>query len=302
MFVTQAHLAAAAAFSIWGLLPLYWKVFSEVSAWDLFGHRLMWSFLTLLIILIMKGKLPLVKSIWAQPKARYMLMLSALMISSNWYLYIYAIETHRVLEASMGYFLNPLINVLMGRVLLKEKLRATQWPSIILAMLAIILMGLQAGLQQIPWLALILAITFALYGLIRKVVHVGSLEGLAFETCAVIVPVMLYWIFMTPNGPLISLQLLPHWKTLALTTAGVMTCTPLILFAYSAKRLPLRTLGFIQYLSPSLKFMCGLFVFKEALSAEKLQAFFMIWMALGWYTIESYYFIRKNKQAVPVPE
>jgi chloramphenicol-sensitive protein RarD len=302
MFITQAHLAAALAFTIWGLLPLFWKLFEQVGAWDLFGHRLVWSFVTLMLILAYKRKLHLVREIWSQPRKRNLLILSALMISSNWYLYIYAIESHQVLEASMGYFLNPLINVLMGRLILKEDLRSTQWPSIILAAIAIILMALQAGVDKIPWLALTLAITFALYGLIRKVVQVGSLEGLTFETCAIIIPVMLYWQFAEPTTLFSAYALLPDWKGLILAGAGIMTCTPLVLFAFSAKRLPLRTLGFLQYLSPSLKFLCGLFVFKEILSPEKLQAFFMIWAALVWYTIESYYFLRKHKRAVPVPE
>lgn len=293
MNITSAHLAAILAFSMWGLFPIYWKYFSEVHAWDLFGHRLVWSFISLFLIMFFRKKMYLVKEIWADPKKRLMLVISALLISSNWLLYIYAVNVGRILEASMGYFLNPLINVFMGWLILKEKIRLTQWPAIALAMIAIIYLAFNTDLNHFPWLAIILSLTFALYGLIRKLVHVGSMEGLMFETSVVIVPVLIYWQMRT-DGPLHVLETLPLHKNLLLPLSGVVTSLPLILFAYSAKRLSLQTLGMIQYLSPSFKFICGLFIFNEALSAEKLQAFCLIWLALGWYTIESYRFARRG--------
>lgn len=294
MNITSAHIAAMIAFSMWGLFPIYWKYFSEVQAWDLFGHRLFWSFFSLLLIMFFRKKLFLVKEIGRDPKKRLMLVISALLISSNWLLYIYAVNMGRILEASMGYFLNPLINVFMGWIILKEKIRLTQWPAIFLAMMAIVLLALNTDLDHFPWLAIILSITFALYGLIRKLVHVGSMEGLLFETSVVIIPVLIYW-QMRPSGPMQILSDLPLHKNLLLPLSGIVTSLPLILFAYSAKRLSLQTLGMIQYLSPSFKFICGLFIFHEALSAEKLQAFCLIWIALGWYTIESYQFARRGK-------
>ena len=299
--ITQAHLAAICAFTLWGLFPLYWKIFPQVSAWDLFGHRLLWSFITLVLILIFKKRLAHLKTIWNTPKTRYMLMLSSLLISSNWLLYIYAVNIGKVLEASMGYFLNPLINVFMGWLILKEKLRPTQWPSIILAVLSMILMALQTDLAHFPWIALVLSLTFALYGLIRKFTHVESLEGLSFETCFMVIPVLAIWSFQ-PTTPLTVFDQLPWWKNFVLSLSGFVTCIPLVLFAYSTRRLQLQTLGFIQYLSPSFKFLCGLFILKEALAPEKLQAFFLIWIALAWYTIESYYFMRKGKKVVPITE
>lgn len=297
MKVTRAHFSAMIAFTMWGLFPIYWKYFIEVEAWDLFGHRLLWSFLTLFLIMLFRKKLYLVKEIWSDPKKRLMLVLSALLISSNWLLYIYAVNIGRVLEASMGYFLNPLINVFMGWIILKEKIRPTQWPAIVLAMIAIVVLAVNTDLSHFPWLALILSFTFALYGLIRKLVHVGSMEGLLFETAVVIVPVMIYWNFRS-TSPLSVFYDLPLHKNLVLVLSGVVTSLPLILFAYSAKRLPLQTLGMIQYLSPSFKFICGLFLFHEALSSEKLQAFCIIWVALVWYTMESFHHSRKGAQRV----
>lgn len=295
MNFTSAHLGAIIAFSLWGLFPVYWKLFSEVTAWDLFAHRLFWSFLTLFGFLFVKKRLGFIPKIWKDKRKRILLILSAGLISSNWLLYIYAVNTGRVLEASMGYFLNPLFNVFMGRILLKENLRATQWPAIILALFAIIMIGVQSDLEHIPWLALLLSITFALYGLIRKLVDVGSIEGLSFETTIVIVPTMIAWFFQDTT-PLTAVRVLPEWKMVTLAASGFITCIPLILFAYSAKRLKLQTLGFIQYLSPSLKFMCGLVIFHEPLSHARLTAFFLIWVALAWYTIESTYFLNRSRK------
>ncbi len=301
MNLTSAHLAAVSAFSLWGLFPLYWKIFPEVGAWDLFGHRLIWSFITVMLILIFQKKLKNLKSIWHQKKVRYMLMLSALFISSNWLIYIYAISVGKVLEASMGYFLNPLINVLFGWFILKENLRFTQWPAIFLALFSIVLMGIQTELSHFPWMAVVLSLTFALYGIIRKTTHVGALEGLAFETCFIVGPVLIYWLFQK-STPVTIYSELPLWKLGFLSLSGLITCTPLILFAFSARRLKLQTIGFIQYLSPSLKFLCGLFVLNESLTSEKLQAFVLIWIALGWYTIESFLFLKKQKKAIPISE
>ncbi len=301
MNLSAAHVSAILAFTLWGLFPLYWKIFSEVTAWELFGHRLLWSFVTLVLLLAYKKRLGTLREIWADPRRRKMLMVSAVLISSNWLLYIYAVSTHQVLEASMGYFLNPLINVFMGWLILKEKIRGSQWPAILLAVIAISWMVAQSDLSHFPWLALVLSGTFALYGLIRKVTSVGSLEGLAFETCFIILPVLGYWTFQGTT-PLSVYHTVPGWKLFVLALSGLVTCLPLVLFAYSAKRLRLQTLGFIQYLSPSFKFVCGLLVLHEPLSPERLHAFFLIWTALVWYTVESYFFLRKGQRAVPVTE
>lgn len=297
MNINSAHIGAITAFSLWGLFPLYWKIFADVGAWDLFGHRLIWSFVTVFLIIVYQKKLNSLKEIWNTPRVRNMLMLSAILISSNWLLYIYAVNIGKVLEASMGYFLNPLINVFVGWLILKEEIRPTQWPAIILALISIIIMGLQTDLAHFPWIAIVLSLTFAFYGIIRKITHVGSLEGLMFETCFIIIPVLVYWAFL-PTSPLTVYQNLEGWKLLLLSLSGLITCIPLVLFAFSARRLKLQTLGFIQYLSPSLKFVCGLLVLHEPLSSEKLQTFFLIWIALAWYTTESFIFLKRKK--VPV--
>lgn len=286
MGFTSGHLAAILSFSMWGFFPIYWKFFPEVGAWDLFAHRLVWSFITLILILTFKKELPSLKRIWSNPKIRLMLIASAILISSNWLLYIYAVSIGKILEASMGYFLNPLINVFMGWILLKEKIRPGQWPAIAIALVAIILIAIQSGIAHFPWIAVSLSLTFAMYGLIRKMAHVGALEGLTFETCLMIIPTLILWYFQ-PSRPIDIFYQIPVWKIVLLSCAGLITCAPLVLFAFAARRLPLGTLGFLGYLSPGLKFLCGWLIFDEVLSPERMQAFALIWVALAWYTIES---------------
>lgn len=288
MLISKGHGAAILSYTLWGLFPIYWKLFPEVSPWDLFAHRLVWSFLTLVGLLLFKQKLGSLRVLWRSPKLRLMLIASAILISGNWLLYIYAISIGKILEASMGYFLNPLINVFFGWVILKEKIRPAQWPAILLGLAAIGMLGVASGMSEFPWIALTLSISFAMYGLIRKLAHVGALEGLAFETSIMILPVMGIWFFQ-PSTPLSIFTELSTWKIVALSLSGLITCIPLILFAYGAKRLPFGTLGFIGYISPSLKFLCGWLIFHEALDAHRLQSFALIWVALIWFTAESYF-------------
>jgi len=292
--MTSAHLSAILSFSLWGLFPIFWKVFSDLKSTELVAHRILWSFITLILILFLKKRMQFFKEIWLDRKKRYFLALSALMISTNWVLYIHAVNNGQILEASLGYFLNPILNILIGSIFLKEKIRTLQWPSIILVFISIIYIVLQTDLTHIPWIAISLSLSFALYSLIRKIIHVGSLEGLAYETSLMILPILIWWSF-DDSSPISFINQLPHWKIFLLTLSGLITSIPLILFAYGAKRLDLSTLGFIQYLSPSFKFLCGLVIFHEPLSITRLQAFIIIWIALGLYSIESVLHHKKLK-------
>jgi chloramphenicol-sensitive protein RarD len=184
----------------------------------------------------------------------------------------------------------------MGWLILKEQIRPAQWISVLLALIAIIMIAFQTDLSHFPWIALTLSLTFALYGLIRKFANVGSIEGLYFETGAILIPVLIYWNFQS-SAFNTAFSLSSPIQMVMIVLSGLVTAVPLVLFSYSAKRLPLRTLGFIQYLSPSLKFVCGLFIFHEALSSDRLMAFILIWIALAWYTFESFLHMRKNKGA-----
>lgn len=289
----KSLLAAICAFSFWGLFPIYWKYFPELSGESLFMHRLFWSLLTLWIIIAINGKWQSFKDILSDSRAGW-LVASAVLIATNWLLYMFAVTQGHIVEASMGYFLNPLINVLVGSLFLREKLRHWQWPSVALATTGVAWIGYSAGLAGIPWLALSLSITFALYGVIRKLTRVGSLEGLTFETSVVFLPFLIWWIFQGGNVAA-DVQALGGLKLFVLSLSGLITCVPLILFAYAARRLPLQALGFTQYLSPSLKFICGWAIFGEAISPEKWQGFYFIWAALVAYSLEGIWVARKNR-------
>lgn len=284
--MNKALWASISAFCMWGLFPIYWKIFSGFSAWDLFAFRLVFSFITLLLIMIFTKKFKVIQLAVKDKKKFFWLVISAILISSNWLLYIYAVNTNRVLEASMGYFLNPIILIILGRLIFKEQLRPTQLPSIILVIVAIAYIAYHTNLNEFPWMALSLSISFALYGLIRKLVKIGSAEGLFIETTVIAIPVLIAWPFITGN-PLMILSDMGLGKALLLSLSGILTGGPLILFAYAAKNLKFTTLGFTQYLSPSLKFLCGILIFKEVLLPHNMVGFALIWTALALYSFES---------------
>ena len=281
---TKALWAAILAFSCWGLFPIYWKFFPELGGDDLFIYRLFWSMITLCCIVVYKNKLPVIRELLGT-KLLWWLLLSAILISSNWLLYTVAVTEGKIIEASLGYFLNPLLNVVLGFLFLKETLRASQWPAIILAIIGVVSMGLSSGVLGFPWVALWLSLTFAAYGLIRKWTKVGSLEGLSVETSLVFLPFMAWW-FYRGGSPAATLASIGWGKMSLLALSGIITCTPLILFAYAARRLTLQTLGFTQYLSPSFKFLCGWAIFGEPMSSERWVGFLFIWAGLAWYSIE----------------
>jgi len=300
---SKALLAACLAFTCWGLFPLYWKLFPELTGESLFIHRLFWSLLTLFILVPALGKWHDLKAI-VNDKRRWWLLLSAILIASNWLMYVIAVTQGHILEASLGYFLNPLINVILGAVFLKETLRRTQWPAVLLASIGVVWMGLSAGLSHFPWLALALSLTFALYGVIRKLTQVGSMEGLAYESAVVFLPFVTWW-FLRGGNVVADVTALGPAKFALLSLSGLITCLPLILFAYAARRLPLQTLGFTQYLSPSFKFLCGWLVFNETMTAARWQGFAFIWAGLAWYTVEQIVRIRGRAaqlNAVPSPD
>ena len=300
---TKALLASCLAFTFWGLFPIYWKLFPELSGESLFIQRLFWSLITLFILVPVMGKWNNLKAI-TQDKRRWWLLLSATLIAFNWLLYVVAVTQGHILEASLGYFLNPLINVVLGAVFLKETLRRTQWPAVLLATIGVVWMGLAAGLAHIPWLALALSLTFALYGVIRKLTHVGPMEGLAYESAVVFLPFIIWWVLGGGNVAE-DVARLSMGKLALLSVSGLITCFPLILFAYAARRLPLQTLGFTQYLSPSFKFLCGWLIFHEPMSVTRWQGFAFIWAGLAWYTVEQLIRLKGRTaqlNAVPSPE
>lgn len=276
-------LSAALAFLIWGLFPLYFHAIDEVPPLQILAHRMLWSLLFLLIVLAVRrqwGWLQLLR----QPRMLGLFAASASLLSINWLIYIWAVNNGHVIEASLGYFINPLVNIMLGYLLLKERLRRMQWLAIMLAAIGVAWLAWQAG--TVPWIALALAASFGGYGLMRKTAPLGALEGLSFETLVLFPLAAGYVIWLSVHGQNAFINTPSNATRALLMAAGPITAIPLLLFASGARRIPLSVLGLIQYMTPTLQFLLGVWMFHEAFSADRLVGFVMIWAALVLFALE----------------
>ena len=276
-------LSAASAFLCWGLFPLYFHALGEVPPLQILAHRMLWSLLFLLIVLAVRKQ-------WAwlavvrQPRVFASFVASAVLLSVNWLIYIWAVNNNHVIEASLGYFINPLVNISLGYLLLKERLRPAQWAAIAVAALGVAWLTWQAG--TVPWIALALAFSFGGYGLLRKTAALGALEGLSFETMVLFPVAAAYVVWLTVHGQNAFINTDSTTTRLLLAAAGPITAIPLLLFASGARQIPLSVLGLLQYLSPTLQFLLGVWIFHEAFSADRLVGFALIWLALALFAAE----------------
>ena len=274
---------AVLAYTAWGLLPIYWKFFRQIPAIEVLSHRIIWSTVFFSGLLFLQQRTAEFSQIFHSLKRLRMLLLTALLLAFNWGLYIYGVNADRVVETSLGYFINPLVNVILGFVFLKERLNRGQKLAVLLAGLGVANFVWHVG--EVPWIALGLAFSFAFYGLLRKVVSVTPLVGLAVETLLV-TPVALVFVgYSAANGA-------GHWGMTGSTTllfigSGVMTSLPLLWFNNAAKRLRLSTLGFFQYVAPSLQLMLGVFLYHEPFTSTHAVTFGFIWSALVVYSTTS---------------
>lgn len=283
-------MAASAGFLIWGIVPIYWKQMQAVSAFELIAHRIVWSLVFLFAVLAWQRNFASLRPAFASTRAFGLNLLSGLLLSVNWTIYVWAVNRGHVIETSLGYFLVPLGNVAIGSLALKEKLRPAQWTAIALAALGVTLLLVRVG--HVPWIALIIAGTWSSYGLLKKQSALGSIAGLTVETI-LLFPVaagLLLWLGWQGGGVIGHADLRIHTYVLS---AGVVTALPLLLFAYGAQRLRLTTLGLLQYLAPSVQFVIGLFVYHEAFDAARLQAFGLIWSGLIIYTADMFWTQRR---------
>lgn len=265
------------AYAIWGLLPVYFNLLSGVSSIEIIAHRILWSLGLILTVLLIRGELgPFVRAL-TTPRLVGALTASAVVIAANWLVYIYAVTNDQILAASLGYFLNPLINVLMGVTLLRERLKGVQWLAIGLAAAGVAILA--AGAPETLGISLALALSFAFYGLVRKLTPISSLTGLGIETLILAIPAIgaLYWIHETAG---LSFGGAPD-TTALLVASGVVTSVPLLLFASSARRLPMVTLGLLQYVAPTTQFALGTLVYGERMSPERWISFGLIWTGLA---------------------
>lgn len=279
----QGLYAAATAYIIWGLFPLYFHQLAHIGALELVMHRSVWALLFMLGVLAWQKRWAWLVDVMRQPRVLAIAALSVALLSVNWLLYVWAVNNGRVLEASLGYFINPLFNVLLGVLVLHERPRRLQWAALALAAFGVVWLGWMAGAA--PWVSLALAVSFGLYGLLKKTAALGALEGLTLETlllAPLAVPALLW---MSTHGGSLATADARTWLWLLL--AGPITAVPLLLFAYGAQRIRLSTLGLLQYLGPSLQFALGVWVFHEPMSAMRLAGFAFIWLALIIYSAET---------------
>jgi chloramphenicol-sensitive protein RarD len=270
------------AYALWGVLPLYFKALIHVAATEIVAHRILWSILFLGALATFWKKWPPIRAALANRKVALTLLLTAVLIGINWLVYIYAVVTGHVLEGSLGYYLNPLVNVLLGVFLLKEKLSRLQKAAVFLAGAGVAILALGAG--GAIWISLTLAASFAVYGFLRKVAPVDSLEGLSIETLF-LAPLAFGWaLWLTQAGEGQFLQ--SRATDLLLILGGALTAIPLLLFTAAAKRLPYSTLGFLQYVAPSLQFLLAVLVFGEPLTTAHMVCFGAIWVALAIFVGE----------------
>lgn len=270
--------AAVGAYLIWGFLPLYLILVRSVPAMEFVGWRIIWTLPLCLLIVAVRQQLPQLRAALSNGRTMGWLLISATLIAVNWVVYVWAIQSNYVYAASLGYYINPLINVLLGTLLLKEKLSRFQWAAVALAAVGVSL--LLGGALTTLWISLTLALSFGTYGLIRKQVEVGALPGLTIESLLLLVPAsgVIWYYSGTPTGSSFAQS---TELSLAIMLGGVLTAIPLLMFAIAAKRLPYSTLGFIQFLAPSIVFVLGLTVFGEELKPVQAACFACIWAAAG---------------------
>jgi chloramphenicol-sensitive protein RarD len=290
-------LAAAAAYILWGLFPLYIRQVSQVGALEIVVHRSVWSLAFVLLLLAVLRRFAWLREVWRQPRVLSTFALSAVLLSSNWLLYVWAVNAHRVLDASLGYFINPLFNVMLGYAVLHERPRPGQWAAVALAATGVAWLTVAAG--QLPWISLLLAASFGVYGLLRKTAVLGAMEGLALETLLLAPLTVGALVFMIWSGQAAFAQG-DHATDLWLLAAGPFTAIPLLLFAAGARRVTMATLGVLQYLGPSIQFVLGVFLFHEAFSAVRGVGFALIWAGLVVYTAESVWRYRRDSMAASV--
>lgn len=276
-------LAAVAAFTIWGVLPLYLRPLQALPALEILSHRIVWSCALVFAWLALRGQLGAVRAALAQPQTRWRLVATATLISVNWLIYVWAVINGHVVDASLGYFINPLLSVVLGVVVLHERLNRSQRLAVGFAVVGVTYLAIVAG--RPPWIALALATSFGLYGLMRKVVAVEAVPGLAIETLLLAPLAIAVLAWMTAHGTA-SLGQRSTTIDVLLLGSGLVTALPLALFAHGARRIPLSTVGLLQYIGPTLQLLLGVLVFHEAFTRERGIGFAFIWTGLAVYAAD----------------
>lgn len=285
--MSSGILYGLSAYVLWGLFPLFFKQLQAATALEVVLHRMVWSLVFVLIVLAVLRRFAWLGDVRRSPALLGKFAVSALLLSANWLSYIWAVNNGHVLDASLGYFILPLVNVALGFVFLHERPRRAQWLAFAVAASGVLWMAVQSG--HVPWLALLIALTFGFYGLMRKVAVLGPLEGMSLETMLLAPLALVALLCLGPTGPGSTTQ---HWPAhdahtwLFFVLSGPVTAIPLLLFAAGARRVPLSTMGFLQYITPSILALMGVFLYDEPFAGPRAAGFVLIWAALALYTAE----------------
>ncbi|MCK2214678.1 EamA family transporter RarD [Actinomadura sp. ATCC 31491] len=283
-----------AAYTMWGLFPLYWPLLKPSGAVEILAHRMVWSLVAVVAVLAVRRHWSWVKELGRQPRKLALLTLAAITVTINWGTYIYAVNSGHVVESALGYFINPLVSVLFGVVLLRERLRPLQWAAVGFGALAVLVLTFDYG--RLPWIALTLAFSFGIYGLVKKKANVEATESLTVETLVLLLPALGYLVFLHAGGDgTFARQGAGH--AALLVGAGIITALPLLCFGAAAIRVPLSTMGLLQYIAPVLQMACGVLIAREVMPSSRWIGFSVVWLALAIFTYDS---LRTARQAARV--
>ena len=289
--MNKGVMSGVAAYLIWGFLPIYLKALQGVPDLQIMLHRVVWAFVFVLLLVLLRRRLSVIIESIRNPRVILTYTLTAILLSVNWLIYIYGINSGQVIETSLGYFINPLFSVALGVIFLRERLRPMQWLPVGLATLGVLYLTMQYG--TLPWIALALAFSFGMYGLIKKIAPLGAMDSLFVETGIIFMPAMLLLLFSENQGA----GVFGHqgWQiSILLALSGLVTALPLLLFGRAARSIPLSLLGILQYIAPTVQFLLGIFLFQEAFSATRLVGFAIIWSALIIFSLEGFFNHRKE--------
>ncbi len=279
------------AYVTWGLIPIYWPYLEPASSLEILSHRVVWSLITLFIIISFLKQWPIVFDAVKIKKAAWLLLLGSIFISINWGVFIWAVGNDRVVDTALGYFMNPLVSVALGLIIFREKLRQLQWTAVAIAFVAVLYLTFAVG--SFPWISLSLAFSFGFYGLVKKIANIPSLPSLTIETTFAAPFFIGFLIWLYSRGELSFIQDgVSH--ALWLSSSGLATVIPLLFFGAAVIRLPLSVTGLLQYLAPILQFLVGLFIFNEVVTTAKWIGFFGIWIALSFFSIDAWRYSKKN--------
>ncbi len=285
---------AVGAYFTWGLFPMYWKALAQVPALQLLGHRIVWSFLFMMILLLVLRQGKSFRAEIASPRVLLVYGIAAVFLAINWLMYVWAVNAGFIVETSLGYFINPLLSMLLGVVILRERLRPFQWIPVGLAAAGMLYLTFAYG--NFPWIGLTLALSFGIYGFVQKVAPLNSLHSVALETMILFLPAVLYLVFTEVTGQGLFLHTDPG-SDLLMIGAGAVTAIPLLMFAAATQRITLFLIGVLQYIAPTMYFLIGVLVYGEQLTAERLTGFAIIWVALILFAVEGY-LSHRNQVAV----